>query len=49
MNERYEEWIQTYDGELLIINADEIKFENRPEDLSHVIDRIDAQLFGLFR
>ncbi|MBO7278555.1 MAG: deoxynucleoside kinase [Bacteroidales bacterium] len=49
LNERYESWIQTYDGELLIINADEIKFENRPEDLSHVIDRIDAQLFGLFR
>ena len=48
LNERYENWISTYDGKLLIINADEIKFEERPEDLAHIIDRIDAELFGLF-
>ncbi len=48
LNERYENWISTYEGPLLIVNADEIKFEDRPEDLAHVIDRIDAQLFGLF-
>jgi hypothetical protein len=28
--------------------VDRIKFENRPEDFQEVIDKIDAELFGLF-
>ena len=49
LNERYDKWIESYnDGPLLILNADELKFENRPEDLNTIIDKIDAQLFGLF-
>ncbi|HON55027.1 MAG TPA: deoxynucleoside kinase [Bacteroidales bacterium] len=50
LNERYEKWIEEYrDGKVLIINVDEVKFEERPEDLSLVIDRIDALLHGLFK
>ncbi|MBP9018910.1 MAG: deoxynucleoside kinase [Rikenellaceae bacterium] len=50
LNERYEKWIEEYrDGKVLIINVDEVKFEERPEDLSIVIDRIDALLHGLFK
>lgn len=49
LNDRYEEWIEDYhSGPLLIIDSDELKFEERPEDLAAVIDRIDARLFGLF-
>ncbi|HAH22426.1 MAG TPA: deoxynucleoside kinase, partial [Prolixibacteraceae bacterium] len=35
-------------GKLLIIDVDRIDFTNNPEDLSNVIDRIDAQIHGLF-
>ncbi|MCK9627193.1 MAG: deoxynucleoside kinase [Bacteroidales bacterium] len=50
LNERYEKWIEGYkDGKVLIVDVDENKFEDRPEDLSIVIDRIEAQLHGLFR
>ncbi len=49
LNERYEEWIKGYkDGKLLIVNVDELKFEENPKDLSVIIDSIDAQLNGLF-
>lgn len=49
LNERYEKWISEYkDGKILIVDVDDVKYEDRPEDLSLVIDRIDAQLYGLF-
>lgn len=49
LNERYEEWISGYKGRLLIIDADNLDFENRPEDFAMVTDKIDAELFGLFK
>jgi deoxyadenosine/deoxycytidine kinase len=49
LNDRYEQWISEYsDGKLLIVDVDKVKFEDNQEHLSHVIDRIDAQLHGLF-
>ncbi len=49
LNVRYEEWISGFkDSKLLVIDVDENKFEDRPEDLSLVIDKIDAILNGLF-
>ena len=48
LNERYDKWIAEYDGEILVIEADELDFENRPEDFASITDKIDAQLFGLF-
>ena len=48
LNEKYENWISGYDGNLLIVDADHIKFGNRPEDFEQVTNMIDAQLFGLF-
>ena len=32
LNERYDKWISEYDGQVLVIEADELDFENRPED-----------------
>ena len=49
LNERYEEFIfHQYEGKVLVIESDALDFENRPEDFRQVIDKIDAQLFGLF-
>jgi deoxyadenosine/deoxycytidine kinase len=49
LNERYEAWVSTYDkGKLLIIDVDDIDFVNSPEDLGNIINRIDAEINGLF-
>ena len=49
LNERYEKWIGSYEGNLLVIYADNLDFENRPEDFETITDKIDAQLYGLFK
>jgi deoxyadenosine/deoxycytidine kinase len=49
LNERYEAWVAAYNlGKMLVVDVDIVKFPERAEDLSKVIDRIDADLFGLF-
>ena len=48
LNEKYEKWIEGYKVKLLIIDADMLDFENRPEDFESITDKIDAQLYGLF-
>ena len=48
LNERYDDWIGNYPGKVLVIEADDLDFENRPEDFSLITDKIDAQLYGLF-
>ena len=48
LNERYETWIKNYSlGKLLIINVDTLDF-TKPEDISVVIEKVDAELYGLF-
>ena len=49
LNERYEAWIATYNkGNLLIIDVDDINFVDNPEDLGEIINKIDAEINGLF-
>ncbi len=49
LNERYEKWIEKYKlGKLLIINVDDIDFESKPEDLGMIIEKINAEIHGLF-
>ena len=48
LNTRYEKWISEYEGRKLIIDADNLDFQERPEDFSFITDKIDAELFGLF-
>ena len=49
LNERYEAWISTYDkGKLLIVDVDKIDFVENKEDLGKIIEKIDAELNGLF-
>jgi deoxyadenosine/deoxycytidine kinase len=48
LNDRYDKWIASYEGKFLIINVDSINFSENPEDLSIIIDKINAQINGLF-
>jgi deoxyadenosine/deoxycytidine kinase len=49
LNERYDNWINSYNhGKLLIINSDEVDFINRQEDLGVIVSKIQAELHGLF-
>jgi len=49
LNERYEAWISSYkSGKLLIMDVDEKNFSESPADLEMMIDKINAELFGLF-
>ena len=48
LNKRYESWINDYKGHLIIIDGDNIDFENSPQDFQTITDQIDAELYGLF-
>ncbi|MFA6400074.1 MAG: deoxynucleoside kinase [Salinivirgaceae bacterium] len=49
LNERYEAWIGKYDlGKLLVIDVDHLNFGEKNEDLSSIINKIDAEIHGLF-
>lgn len=49
LNLRYDDFIfKYYDGRVLTIDSDGLDFEHQPEDFRKIIDRIDAELFGLF-
>jgi len=49
LNERYEAWISTYDkGKLLVIDVDNLDFVHNKEDLGFIIEKIDAEMSGLF-
>ena len=48
LNERYDAWMSSYKGKVLVIEADDLDFLNRPEDFASITDRIDSCLYGLF-
>ena len=49
LNEKYEDFIfHQYDGKVLVIESDELDFENNPADFRFVVNKVDAELFGLF-
>ncbi len=49
LNERYEAWISGYSkGKLLIIDVDDLDFVENEEDLGFIINKIDAEINGLF-
>ena len=49
LNERYEAWSQSYTkGKLLVIDVDDLDFVNNPEHLGEVINKINAEINGLF-
>jgi deoxyadenosine/deoxycytidine kinase len=49
LNERYEAWIESYKlGKLLTVEADAYDFPDNTDHLRQIIDKIDAELHGLF-
>jgi deoxyadenosine/deoxycytidine kinase len=49
LNERYESWLDAYNlGKIMIVDVDHLNFIDKPEDLSTVIDKVNATLHGLF-
>ena len=48
LNRLYEDWIDRYPHEKLIIETDDLDFVNDKEDLGSVIEQVDKRLFGLF-
>ena len=52
LNERYEEWFAYYQrsgiGRIIDVNVDELKFRENPEHLGVILNRVRAELFGLF-
>lgn len=49
LNEHYEHWISKYkDGPLLILDADQLHFNEREADFALILEQIDARINGLF-
>tara|TARA_B110000211_G_C14021019_1_gene527675 strand:+ start:759 stop:1373 length:615 start_codon:yes stop_codon:yes gene_type:complete len=49
LNERYEGWVSEYsDGKILIVDVDNNHFHENPEHLGEIINKIDAEINGLF-
>ena len=48
LNNRYEEWIAGYKGNLIIVDGDNCKFCYDHEAFKQITDMIDAKLYGLF-
>ncbi len=49
LNQKYEKWIENYkDGKLLVIEVDDLDFVENPQDFGYILERIEAQMHGLF-
>ena len=50
LNQLYDDFIyKNYPGKVLTVDVDDIDFLHRKSDFAKIVDRIDAQLFGLFK
>lgn len=48
LNRLYEEWIDKYEHEKLIIDTDHLDFVNNQEDLGKIVGMVEQRLYGLF-
>lgn len=49
LNDKYEKWIDNYHaGKLLVLNMDNLDFAHNPDDLGYILQKVEADLFGLF-
>lgn len=49
INKLYDDFIfHKYKGKVLMIEVDDMDFEHNPKQFGEIIDKIDAELFGLF-
>ena len=49
LNKKYEAWINSYkEGKLLVIDVNDLDFVEKKEDFGYILERIEAELNGLF-
>jgi deoxyadenosine/deoxycytidine kinase len=48
LNARYENWASSFEGKMVVVDTDECDFVENKEDLGLIINRIDAEVGGLF-
>jgi len=49
LNNRYNNWIEGYNkGKLLVINVNNLNFVENKEDLGFIIEKVNAEIHGLF-
>ncbi len=49
LNERYEDWYDSYGyGRKMEVSINDLNYRDNPEDLGVIINRVKAQLYGLF-
>ncbi len=49
LNEHYEDWIGNYElGSLLTIDVNNMDFVKNVEDFSHIVEKVDLEINGLF-
>ena len=49
LNRRYDEFIyKMYKGKVMVIEKDELDYQNNTKEFARIVDRIDSTLFGLF-
>ncbi len=49
LNDKYDKWINNYkEGKVMILDKDNLDFTTKPEDLGNIIQKIEAELYGLF-
>lgn len=50
LNRQYEDWIVSYTySKLLIIDVSKIDFVNNREDFAGILEKVEGEIFGLFR
>lgn len=50
LNERYEDFVMNryHGGNVLVIDVDDLDFQNRPQDFAYIVNRVDSRLYTLF-
>ena len=49
LNDHYTDWIKNYrEGNLLVVDVNDLDFVNKREDFALIVERIDAEIHGLF-
>jgi len=49
LSEKYDQWIEAYDaGNIVVVDVDHLDIPGKAEDLGLVIEKINAQIYGLF-
>ena len=49
LNDSYDDFIfNKYPGRVLVIDKDNLDYEHSPQDFASIVDKINAQLYGLF-